>query len=161
MSIGKSTLGLAGWLVATFAAAWIGSRYMPGAWYASLTKPSWNPPNAIFGPVWTVLYVLMAVAAWLVWRKAGFSGAGAALSLFIVQLALNALWSYLFFGQHRPDLAFLDIIALWAVILVVAALFWRVDPVAGGLMVPYLAWVSFASYLNFVLWRLNRGIAPN
>jgi len=152
---GKSALGLAGWLVVTFAAAWIGSRYMPGAWYASLAKPSWNPPNYLFGPVWSVLYVLMAVAAWLVWRKAGFSGAGPALILFVVQLALNSLWSYLFFGQHRPDMAFYDITVLWVAIQIVAALFWRVDPIAGGLMVPYIAWVSFASYLNVTLWRLN------
>ena len=155
MITGKSALGLAGWLVVTFAAAWIGSRYMPGAWYASLAKPSWNPPNYLFGPVWSVLYVLMAVAAWLVWRKAGFSGAGPALILFVVQLALNSLWSYLFFGQHWPDLAFFDIVALWVSIVIVAALFWRVDPIAGGLMVPYIAWVSFASYLNVTLWRLN------
>jgi benzodiazapine receptor len=158
--MGKNALGLAGCLAVTFIAAWIGSRYMPGAWYASLVKPSWNPPNYLFGPVWSVLYVLMAVAAWLVWRKAGFSGAGPALVLFVVQLALNALWSYLFFGQHRPDLAFFDIVVLWAAIVIVAALFWRVDPVAGGLMVPYLAWVSFASYLNFTLWRLNQGLLP-
>jgi len=161
VGFGKSAIGLVGWLTVTFIAAWIGSRYMPGAWYASLVKPSWNPPNAIFGPVWTVLYVFMGVAAWLVWRKVSFSGASAALILFIVQLALNALWSYLFFGQHRPGLAFIDIIALWAAILVVAALFWRVDRRAGGLMVPYVVWVTFASYLNFVLWRLNRGIVPN
>jgi translocator protein len=158
VGIGKSIIGLAGWLAVTFIAAWIGSRYMPGAWYVSLTKPSWNPPNSIFGPVWTVLYVLMGIAAWLVWKKAGFSGAGLALSLFVVQLALNALWSYLFFGLHRPDLAFIDIIVLWSVILVVAALFWRVDHIAGGLMVPYAVWVAFASYLNFVLWQLNRGV---
>ena len=155
--MGKNALGLAGCLAVTFIAAWIGSRYMPGAWYASLVKPSWNPPISIFGPVWSVLYVLMAVAAWLVWRKAGFSGAGPALTLFVVQLALNALWSFLFFGQHRPDLAFADIVILWMAILAVAVLFWRVDPVAGGLMVPYIAWVGFASYLNFVLWRLNPG----
>jgi len=161
VGFGKSAIGLVGWLTVTFIAAWIGSRYMPGAWYASLVKPSWNPPNAIFGPVWTALYVFMGVAAWLVWRKVSFSGASAALILFIVQLALNALWSYLFFGQHRPGLAFIDIIALWAAILVVAALFWRVDRRAGGLMVPYVVWVTFASYLNFVLWRLNRGIVPN
>jgi translocator protein len=161
MGIGKSIVGLVGWLAVTFIAAWIGSRYMPGAWYASLAKPSWNPPNYLFGPVWTVLYVLMAVAAWLVWRKAGFSGTGAALSLFVIQLALNALWSYLFFGMHRPDMAFYDIIALWAAVLGVAALFWRVDRIAGALIMPYLAWVSFASYLNFTLWRLNRGIVPN
>jgi len=157
VGIGRSTIGLAGWLVVTFATAWIGSRYMPGAWYASLAKPSWNPPNSIFGPVWTVLYVLMAVAAWLVWRKAGFSGAGAALTLFVVQLALNALWSYLFFGLHRPDMAFFDIVALWVAILAVVVLFWSVDHVAGGLMVPYMVWVTFASYLNYVLWRMNPG----
>ena len=161
MSAGKSTIGLVGWLVVTFAAGWIGSRFMPDAWYASLVKPSWNPPNAIFGPVWSVLYVLMGVAAWLVWRRAGFSDAGAALIVFVVQLVLNALWSYLFFGLHRPDMAFFDIVALWAVILVVVVLFWREDRLAGGLMVPYAVWVTFASYLNFVLWRLNRGLLPN
>ena len=159
--MGKNAVGLIGWLAVTFAAAWIGSRYMPGDWYASLVKPSWNPPNYLFGPVWTVLYVLMAVAAWIVWRKAAFSGAGLALTLFVVQLALNALWSYLFFGQHRPDIAFFDIVALWVAIVVVAALFWKVDHVAGGLMVPYVLWVSFASYLNFVLWRLNKGMLPH
>jgi benzodiazapine receptor len=160
VGIGKSILGLAGWLVITFAAAWIGSRYMPGAWYALLAKPSWNPPNSVFGPVWTVLYVLMAVAAWLVWRKAGLSGAGPALIVFVIQLVLNVMWSYLFFGLHRPDAAFVDIVALWMAILVVMILFWRVDWVAGGLMAPYAVWVAFASYLNFVLWRLNRGLLP-
>jgi translocator protein len=155
----RGTLGLVGWLVLSFAAGWIGSRYMPGAWYASLAKPAWNPPAAVFAPVWSLLYVLMGVAAWLIWRRAGFSGAGPALVLFIVQLGLNALWSYLFFGLHRPDLAFLDIVALWAVILNVAVLFWREDWRAGALMVPYLAWVGFASCLNFVLWRLNPGPA--
>ncbi len=161
MVTAKSTLGLIGWLVVTFVAAWIGSRFMPGAWYASLTKPSWNPPNTIFAPVWSVLYVLMGVAAWLVWRKAGFSGAGAALVLFGVQLVLNALWSYLFFGLHRLDFAFFDIVALWVMILVVVVLFWREDRLAGGLMLPYLFWVGFASYLNFTLWQLNRGIISN
>jgi benzodiazapine receptor len=152
----KNSLGLVGWLVTSFAAAVIGSRFMPGEWYAALAKPSWNPPNAIFGPVWTVLYVLMGVAAWLVWRRAGFGGAGAALGLFIVQLVLNALWSYLFFGQHRLDLALGDIMALWVTILAVTVLFWRIDRVAGALLLPYLAWVGFASVLNFVLWRLNK-----
>jgi len=155
----RSALGLVGWLAASFAAAWIGSRYMPGAWYASLAKPSWNPPAAVFAPVWTVLYVLMGVAAWLTWRRAGFSGAGTALVLFLVQLGLNALWSYLFFGLHRPDLAFVDIVVLWVVILSVALLFWRQDWRAGALMMPYLGWVGFASFLNFVLWRLNPGPA--
>ena len=155
MGAARSFLGLAGWLAASFAAAWIGSRYMPGAWYASLAKPAWNPPNWIFAPVWTVLYTLMAVAAWLVWRRAGFRGAAAALILFLSQLVLNALWSYFFFGLHRPDIALLDIVVLFAAILVVAALFWRQDWRAGALMIPYALWVGFASCLNFALWRLN------
>ncbi len=154
----KLLAGLAGWLAVTFAAAWAGARFMPGEWYAALAKPWWNPPNWIFGPVWTVLYVLMAVAAWLVWRQAGFAGAGAALGLFLVQLALNALWSYLFFGLHRIDWALADILALWAAILAVLVLFWRVQAAAGTLLLPYLAWVSFATVLNFALWRLNRGL---
>ena len=148
-----------GWLAVSFAAAGIGSRYMPGPWYASLSKPAWNPPAAVFAPVWTVLYVLMAVAAWLVWRKAGLTGAGVALALFIAQLTLNALWSYLFFGLHRADIALLDIVALWAAILIVLVLFWREDWRAGALLIPYFAWVGFASVLNFALWRLNRGPA--
>ena len=159
MTILKSMLGLVGWIAVTFCAALIGSRYMPGEWYAALAKPAWNPPNYIFGPVWSVLYMLMAVAAWLVWRKAGFGGAaGAGLGLFIVQLALNALWSYLFFGLHRLDIAFFDIVALWSVILCVVVLFWRVDQFAGVMLLPYLFWVGFASYLNFVIWRLNSGL---
>ena len=152
----KSIFGLVGWLAITFAAAWIGSRFKPGTWYAALAKPSWNPPSYRFGPVWSVLYVLMGVAACLVWRKAGFDGAGVALGLFIGQLVLNALWSYLFFGQQRPDLAFFDVTTLWVMILAVMLLFWRIDGVAGALLLPYLAWVSFAAVLNFSLWRLNR-----
>jgi translocator protein len=157
MGITKSVIGLAGWLAVTFAAGWFGSRYMPGDWYASLAKPSWNPPNAVFGPVWSVLYVLMGVAAWLVWRREGFSGAGPALFFFVVQLILNALWSYLFFGLHRPDIAFFDIVILWAVILVVVVLFWREAQSAGALMLPYLFWVSFAVCLNFAIWQMNKG----
>ena len=153
----KNMLGLIGWLAASFAAAWIGSRWMPGEWYAALAKPAWNPPNWIFAPVWTLLYVLMAVAAWLVWRPAGFGGAGGALSLFIVQLVLNALWTYLFFGQHRLDLALLEIVALWGTILATGILFWGMNRLAGALLLPYLAWVSFAAYLNYAVWSLNRG----
>ena len=157
MSAGKSALGLLGWLVACFAAASVGSQFLPGAWYQTLTKPAWNPPSSVFAQVWTVLYTAMAVAAWLVWRRAGFARAGAALAAFGVQLVLNAAWSYLFFGLHRPGIAFADIVALWIVILVVTVLFWRVDWRSGALMVPYLLWVGFASCLNFALWRLNLG----
>jgi benzodiazapine receptor len=154
--ISRSMLGLIGWLLISFAAAGIGSRYMPGAWYAALSKPAWTPPNAVFAPVWTVLYVVMGICAWLVWRPAGFAGAAPALTLFVIQLVLNALWSYLFFGLHRPDLALLCIVALWIAILLVVILFWRADRRAGALMLPYLAWVGFASCLNLALWRMNR-----
>lgn len=157
MSSGRSALGLLGWLVVCFAAAAMGSRFLPGAWYETLVKPAWNPPSSVFAPVWTVLYTSMGVAAWLVWRRAGFAGAGVALAAFGAQLVLNAAWSYLFFGLHRPGVAFVDIVALWLLILLVAALFWRVDRRAGALMVPYLVWVGFASCLNFALWRLNSG----
>lgn len=154
----RNIAGLIFWLAITFAAAWVGSRFMPGEWYASLNKPSWNPPNWIFAPVWTVLYLLMATAAWLVWRRLGFGGAWPALGLFIVQLVLNALWSYLFFGLHRLDLAFYDIMALWMSIFAVMVLFWRVNFAGAVIMLPYLAWVSFAAFLNFALWRLNSSI---
>ena len=155
MGAGKSALGLLAWLAVCFSAAAVGSRFLPGAWYASLVKPAWNPPSSVFGPVWSVLYTSMAVAAWLVWRREGFARAGPALAAFGAQLVLNALWSFLFFGLHRPGVAFADIVALWVAILVTAALFWRVDWRAGALMVPYLAWVGFAACLNFALWRLN------
>ena len=151
----KNALGLVGWLAVSFAAATVGSRFRPGEWYASLVKPAWNPPNAVFAPVWTLLYAFMGIAAWLVWRQAGFRGAGAALGLFLVQLALNALWSYLFFGIHRPDLAFFEIVVLWLAILATLVLFWRVTAPSGILLLPYLAWVGFAAFLNFTLWRLN------
>ena len=150
-----SALGAFVVLIFTFGAAGVGSRFPTGPWYAALSKPRWNPPNWLFGPVWGILYILMAVAAWLVWRDAGFSGATAPLVLFIVQLGLNALWSYLFFGAHQPLLAFLEITVLWIVILLTLVGFWRVRPLAGVLLLPYLCWVGFASALNFQLWRLN------
>jgi tryptophan-rich sensory protein len=148
-------VGLVLWVAVSMSAGLVGSQFMPGAWYAGLAKPSWNPPSWVFAPVWSTLYVMMGVAAWLVWRKAGFSGARLPLVLFLVQLVLNALWSYLFFGAHRPDLAFADIVALWLVILATTVGFWRISTPAGVLLVPYLAWVGFASALNLQLWRLN------
>lgn len=145
------------WLVVPFAAALVGSRFRPGAWYAALVRPTWSPPNWIFAPVWTLLYLLMGVSAWLVWRRAGFGGARLALGVFGGQLVLNALWSWLFFGRHRPDLALLDIALLWGAILAVVILFGRVDRWAGWLQLPYLAWVTFAAALNGAIWWLNRG----
>ena len=121
-------------------------------WYAGLAKPSWTPPGWLFGPVWSVLYLSMAVAAWLVWRK---GNAVVPLILFAVQLAFNAAWSWLFFGLHNPGAAFVDIVLLWAAIVATTIVFWRRSLVAGLLFVPYLAWVSFAAVLNFAIWRLN------
>jgi len=146
---------LLGWLALSFCAAAIGSFFMPGEWYAGLQKPSWNPPKWIFGPVWTALYTTMAVAAWLVWKRGGWARQRMALTIFLVQLGLNALWSPLFFGMQNPALAFVDILLLWLALLATAAAFWRSHPLAGVLLVPYLAWVTFAGALNFTLWRLN------
>ena len=159
MSALRQVIGLVVFLAAVFAAAGVGSLFTARSvaeWYPALAKPSWTPPNAVFGPVWTVLYLLMAVAAWLVWRKAG--GLGAArlpLALFAVQLALNAAWSVLFFGLRMPGLAFGELVVLWLAIAATLAAFRRVVPAAGLLLAPYLAWVTFAGALNFALWRLN------
>ncbi|GIV57543.1 MAG: sensory protein TspO [Rhodothermaceae bacterium] len=148
-------VGLVLWILLSFAAGWVGSQFTPADWYASLAKPRWNPPGYVFGPVWSVLYLLMGIAAWLVWKQEGFEGARVALGLFLVQLVLNGLWSYLFFGQHRIDLAFVEIVGLWLAILATTIAFWRVRPLAGMLLIPYLAWVAFAGALNLQLWRLN------
>jgi len=148
-------IGLAFWLTVTFTAAWIGSWFQPGVWYAGLVKPALTPPGWVFGLVWTLLYAMMGTAAWLVWRTLGVSDAFVPLGLFLGQLALNALWSYLFFGLQRPGLAFLGIVALWLAILATSMAFWRSHPPAGLLLLPYLIWVSFATYLNFQFWRLN------
>ena len=155
MDIKNPAVGLILWIVVSMAAGWVGSRFMPGEWYASLAKPSWNPPSSVFGPVWSILYILMGIAAWLVWRKVGFSGAPVVLGLFIVQLVLNSLWSYFFFGVHQPGLAFIEIVVLWSMILIITIGFWRVSVLAGVLLLPYLCWVGFASVLNLQLWRLN------
>ena len=136
-------------------AALFGAQFTPGEWYQSLRRPPLTPPSWLFGPVWTLLYLAIAIAAFLVWRAPERSSVGLGLGLWAAQLVLNALWSYLFFGLHRPDLAFADIVALWLVILATTVGFWRVSTVAGVLLLPYLAWVAFAAALNLQLWRLN------
>ena len=151
-------LGLVVFLVVCFAAAGIGGAVTTpkiGTWYATLLKPSWNPPSWIFGPVWSALYLCMAVAAWLVWRQQGFVSATLPLTLFAVQLILNVLWSCIFFGLEMPGFAFVEVLLLWAAIAATTVTFWQWSMVAGLLFVPYLAWVSFASVLNFAVWRLN------
>lgn len=151
----RSALALAGWLLACFGAAAMGGLFMPGEWYAALRKPSWNPPAWVFGPVWTALYTMMAMAAWRVWKRGGFAAQRRALALFLVQLALNAAWTPLFFGLRRPGLAFAEILLLWLAIAATLLAFRPVSRGAAWLLVPYLAWVSFAAVLNFTLWRLN------
>jgi benzodiazapine receptor len=148
----QQALVLLGFIVLTFLAPVAGAFTPPGAWYQTLNKPSWNPPPWIFGPVWTLLYLGMAVAAWLVWKR---GGQGQALRLYVVQLALNAAWTPVFFGAHQLGAAFIVIVCMWIAIFLTQRAFQAVSRPAGLLFVPYLAWVSFASVLNFTLWRLN------
>lgn len=153
----QQLVGLAGWLVLSFSVAAVGAvaSIEAGPFYAQLLRPDWAPPAGIFGPVWTVLYGMMAVAAWLTWLVAGLRAAYTAFTLFMVQLVLNALWSWLFFGWHRGALAFADVLLLWALIFATLVAFWRIRPLAGALLVPYLLWVSFAAALNYSVWQLN------
>lgn len=137
------------------AAAITGGQFMPGEWYAQLAKPSWTPPSWLFGPVWTVLYVAIALAGWLVWRAD--KRIGVPLALWIAQIVLNAAWSWLFFGLHRPGTALVEIVVLLALIVGFAVVAWPVSRTASMLFVPYAAWVGFATALNFAIWRLNPG----
>lgn len=154
-SVFRSALAMVGWLLACLAAPAMGGLLMPGEWHASLNKPSWYPPGLVFGPVWTALYLMMAVAAWLVWIHGGFAAQRRPLALFLVQLALNAMWMPLFFGLHWPGVAFVEIVLLWLVIGATLFALRRVTLVAARLLAPCLAWVGFAAVLNFTLWRLN------
>lgn len=146
-------------LLACFAVAAVGgfatSSTIQG-WYDELEKPAWTPSGWLFGPVWTILYLMMAFAAWLVWRREGFIGAKRPMVFFAIQLALNCLWSIIFFGLKQPGLAVIEIIALWLSIAVTILLFWQRTKPAALLLVPYLLWVSFAAALNIAIWLLNR-----
>ena len=152
----RDILYLVGFVAICLAVGGISGYFTAGGvreWFPTLVKPSFNPPSWVFAPVWTVLYIMMGVAAWLVWRQGG--DITLALWLFFIQLAFNFLWSFLFFNLHRVDLALIDITALWISIAATLYAFWQVDMRAGLLLVPYLAWVSFASLLNASIWRLN------
>jgi tryptophan-rich sensory protein len=155
----RAVVGLVVAIATVFAAAAVGGAATSssvGTWYAALQKPSFSPPAWVFGPVWTALYLMMAIAAWLVWLKRGFADAQLPLALFGLQLALNMAWSILFFGLRSPGLALADIVLLWLAIAATLVVFWRVCPTAGALLIPYLVWVSFAAVLNHSLWTLNR-----
>ena len=155
-SRGRDVIGLAGWLAACLGIAQAGALVtgpaIPG-WYAQLAKPVWTPPSLAFPIVWTALYITMAVAVWLVWRETGL--ASAPIALFIIQLGLNAAWSWIFFGLRSPGAAFTEILLLWLAILATTLAFLRRRRLAGWLLVPYLAWASFAAVLNFTIWRMN------
>ena len=146
-------------LVICYGIAAVGAAYtlpavMPGGWYTFVPKPAWTPPSWVFGPVWTILYTMMGVAAWLVWRQAGrVTAAAAPLALFTIQLLFNLAWTLIFFGQHLPGVAFLDIIFLWLAILATLLTFRRLHPLAGWLLLPYLLWVTYATALNYSIWR--------
>ncbi|HEY0917105.1 MAG TPA: TspO/MBR family protein [Solimonas sp.] len=150
-------LGLVAWLLLAGLAAAVGAVASADAarFYTQLQQPSWAPPAAVFGPVWSLLYLLMGIAAWLVWRGGPRSGRQQALGLFSAQLAVNALWSWLFFAWHRGALALADVLLLWILLAATLVAFWRLRPLAGLLLLPYLAWVSFAALLNAVVWHLN------
>ncbi len=143
---------LAAFIGLTILAALVGSQFMPGEWYTTLQKPAFTPPGWLFAPVWSLLYLMIAVSGWLAWRA---SGLGLATSLWFVQLAANALWSYLFFGLHRIDLALVDILFLLALIVAYAVVVWPRARAAAVLFIPYAFWVGFASLLNGAIWRLN------
>jgi tryptophan-rich sensory protein len=153
----RQVIGLAGWLLLSFAAAGVGAvaSVRAGIFYQQLLRPEWAPPASVFGPVWSVLYLLMGIAAWLVWRQRGFLESGMALWLFIAQLTANALWSWLFFSWHKGAWAFYEILILLVLLLCTVAAFWRARRLAGALLLPYLVWVTFATALCFAIWRSN------
>ena len=155
----RQALALVGWLALAFLAAAIGglATIEAGEFYRNLVRPEWAPSASAFGPVWTVIYVLMGLAAWLVWREGGFRSA-VTLSLFLVQLALNALWSWLFFYVNDGLLAFAELLVLWVAIAATLARFYSVKLLAGMLLVPYIAWVTFAGVLAWTLWQANPAV---
>lgn len=150
-------LGLLAWLAVAFAAAGVGAiaSVDAGAFYAQLAKPAWAPPATVFGPVWSALYLLMGIAAWLVWRERGAKGSAVALALFLVQLSANALWSWLFFAWRNGAAAFAGVLVLLVLVAATLAAFARIRRLASLLLLPYLAWVCFASALTWAVWRGN------
>jgi tryptophan-rich sensory protein len=155
---GRNVVALAGFVALCFVVAAAGGAVTAtsvGTWYAGLAKPAFNPPDWVFGPVWTALYLMIAVAGWRVWRRRSESGAWLSLGAWGLQLSLNLSWSMLFFGAQMIGAALAEIAVLLAAILITAALFWRIDRIAGALLIPYAAWVGFATVLNAALWRLN------
>ncbi len=159
-SVPSQAFGLLGWVAVTAVAAAVGGLASASDvnFYASLVRPPWAPPAWLFGPAWTTLYLLMALSAWLVWKRHGFRGARSALVLFLVQLAANAVWTWLFFAWRKGGGALAELVVLWLMIVVLITMFRTLHRTAAALLVPYLLWVTFAGALNFTLWRLNPGV---
>jgi translocator protein len=157
MSIRRQITGLFGWLLACFAAAAVGAIASANAatFYLQLSRPRWAPPAWLFAPAWAFLYALMGVSVWLVWRAHRSKESRVALVLFVVQLAANSLWTWIFFSWHHGAVAFAEILLLWCLIVATITLFWRLNVRAAVLLFPYLAWVTFATALTFFTWQLN------
>jgi len=154
----RDLLGLAAFVLLCLAVSGVGAWVTAtsvGGWYQALAKPAFNPPDRVFAPVWTALYLMIAVAGWRVWRLRGLAGARGAMTVYALQLALNLCWSFVFFGAQAIGAALAEIVVLFAAIVVTARLFWRIDRAAALLLAPYAAWVAFAAVLNAALWRLN------
>lgn len=152
----RNAPALAAWILLCFVPAVVGAFSRPGDWYASLNKPAWNPPSWIFGPVWTTLYLLMGIAAWRVWRRGGFAAQACPLRLFLLQLAVNALWTPVFFGLQQIGPALAVLLTLVALVSLTVHAFLRVDRPAALMLTPYLGWGLFAAVLNATLWMMNR-----
>jgi benzodiazapine receptor len=156
----QQTLGLIGWLAICFIAAAIGmiASLDAGNFYNNLQSPSWAPSANVFGPVWSILYALMGISAWLVWRRHSRAVNQPALTLFIVQLLVNATWSWMFFRFHTGLGSFINIVLLWILIVMTIVLFWKRSNTAGALLIPYFLWVTFATFLNYTMWQMNPDI---
>lgn len=150
-----SVVGLAGFILLLVVVASTGAIFEPGAWYETLAKPVWTPPNWLFPITWTALYLMIAVSGWLVWREVGFAAAALGFVFYFLQLVLNTAWTWLFFGMHRMDLALADVAGMWLAIVATIVAFSAIRPGAAWLLVPYLVWVSYAAALNLALWRMN------
>ena len=154
----RSTIGLIFWCGLCLAVGFLGSlttRPAIAEWYQYLRKPAWTPPSWLFVPVWTVLYLLMGISAWLIWKPNGFSQAKLPLTLFLIQLIFNAIWSWLFFGLRNPTAGLIDIVLLWIIITATLVSYLIYNPISAWLFVPYLLWVSYAAILNLEIARLN------
>ncbi len=152
---GRDLIGLVTFVLLCFGVSILGARATVPAlrpWYETLAKPPWTPPGWVFGPIWTILYPLIAISGWTIWRE---GRSRVAVLLFLLQLALNAAWPWLFFGQRRPDWAFVDVVVLLVVLVATVVVFYRLRRRAAFLLLPYLAWVLFAAALNLAVWRLN------